>query len=1103
MAQLLPGNVAPTHRRSAPARMRRAVHVKDVVLTLLAVTGLLAPTACTRSRSSQPSPQQKTASATSARQSAVPGTGARLLNDKQRRQVLLGLGSSWRYLDGGMDPGAGWAAPAFNDESWKQGEAQLGFGEGDETTVLSFGADPASKPITTFFRAGFDLGPPGQVKRLFLRVVHDDGAVIYINGVEVLRRNLPVGPVTATTRALSALLNASDEESEIDLALFPSLLRPGRNVLAVEVHQHAPDSPELSFDLSLESGPSVLITRGPYLQMGGPTQATICWRTDVPVRGRVTATARDAGQPPLLVEEPTPVRDHQVRLAGLAADTRYDYTVGTLEEVLAGGDGNHHFLTAPPPGTRRPTRVWVIGDSGTADLNAAAVYNSYLSTMDLQRPADLWLMLGDNAYWSGTDDEYQRAVFDLYTELLPRVFLWPALGNHETYFHAQGQPYLDIFNLPTRGEIGGLASGTELYYSFDHGDIHFVVLDSMVSSRAPGGAMLTWLKADLEATTRTWLVALWHHPPYSKGHHDSDNASGVDPELRDMRQNAVPILEEHGVDLVLSGHSHAYERSYLLQGHHGLSETLDDQMKLDHGSGRPRESGAYTKVSAGRGPREGAVYAVAGSSGQAHGPLTRHPAMFVSMLTLGSLVLDIDGLRLTGTFLDSQGKVQDDFVIEKGVPPATLPPDRPRALTAVAEGADGVSLNWRYDGRDETGFVVERALEGESFVARHRMGANAAAWRDTGVPSGMRIWYRVRATNAAGASEPSNEAGVLLVQELSDAGRMPNDGSTPLPDVAVKPEPQLRAGGGGGCQVARAGDAERGAWWLLAMTLLVGWIAFRRRRPHLMTPLPLAMLVMLATSPSAKAHGLVSEALNRANAEIARAPRDAAAHARRAELHRQSGDALAALADLQRAQDLDPSLPQLQLRLGLTSLEAGQPHRARAHIERQLAATPGHPQALLLRGRLSANLGDHGAAARDYQAAVDALAARATPDEHLLLVNTLVRAGQPQRAAQALERASRLLGPVASLELAAIDLSLARGRHEEALRRIDRLAQTSPRPDGWLLRRADILLAGGRRQEAAQAYARARAAIAQARDTPARRSLLLRAQQGLAQASAR
>jgi hypothetical protein len=154
-----------------------------------------------------------------------------------------------------------------------------------------------------------------------------------------------------------------------------------------------------------------------------------------------------------------------------------------------------------------------------------------------------------------------------------------------------------------------------------------------------------------------------------------------------MRANMLPILEQYGVDLVLSGHSHSYERSYLLDGHYGPSSTLTAAMKKDAGSGRPAETGAYAKPSTGPAPHEGAVYVVAGSSGQTSGfgPGAPHPAMFVSLNNLGSMVLDLNGDRLDVAFLRENGSTPDTFTLVKGTVGGNLPPDV--SLTSPANGS--------------------------------------------------------------------------------------------------------------------------------------------------------------------------------------------------------------------------------------------------------------------------------------------------------------------------------------------------------------------------------------------------------------------------------
>ena len=405
------------------------------------------------------------------------------------------------------------------------------------------------------------------------------------------------------------------------------------------------------------------LARGPYLQDGRPDAIVVRWRTD---RGADAVVRYGPALDDLRFEarDTRAIRDHVIALSGLTPGTRYVYTIGSSTGTLAGAAGELSFTTAPARGTRKPLRIWALGNSGTADSNARHVRDAY-RVWSGDRVPDVWLMLGDNAYQSGTDAEFQAAVFGVYPDYLSRAVLWPTLGNHDGISadsESQSGPYYDIFTLPSAGEAGGLASGTEAYYSFDYANLHFICLDSYETDRSPDGAMMTWMRADALATRQDWTIAFWHHPPYSKGSHDSDRES----ELIDMRTAALPILESTGVDLVLTGHSHSYERSFLLDGHYGPSSSLTPAMKKDPGSGREEGSGAYAKPTVGPAPHEGAVYLVAGSSGQASGGPLNHPAMYLSLNSLGSLVLDVDGERLDATFLDDKAQALDHFTLIKG-----------------------------------------------------------------------------------------------------------------------------------------------------------------------------------------------------------------------------------------------------------------------------------------------------------------------------------------------------------------------------------------------------------------------------------------------------
>jgi hypothetical protein len=651
--------------------------------------------------------------------------------------TLVPLGATWKYRDDGTNQGTTWKSPAFNDSAWASGPAELGYGDADEATVVNGG--PATNHfVTTYFRTTFNVADPAALNSLRIRLLRDDGAVVYINGTEVRRDNMPSGTISFTTLASSAL-GAPAESTFYETSISKSSLVAGANVIAVEVHQANATSTDVSFNLELTGVDTTSVTRGPYLQNGTPNSVIVRWRTSVPTNSRVsfgTSPASLAAN----VDDPTLTTEHQIQLSGLTPNTQYYYSVGTTSTPLAAGS-DHSFFTPPPAGTVQPTRVWVLGDSGTKDALAAAVRNGYASFTGA-RNTDVWLMLGDNAYENGTDAEFEAAVFDMYPSFLRQSVLWSTIGNHDTAQSTNPAltiPYFQMFNFPTAGEAGGVASGTEKYYSFDYANIHFICLDSMTSSRQPGSPMLTWLQTDLESTTQHWIVAFWHHPPYSKGSHNSD----TETPLMEMRQNVLPILEAAGVDLVLAGHSHNYERSFFINGHYGLSATFSGANLIDGGDGRQTGTGVYAKP-AGLPANQGAVYITAGNGGHvtswvggstAEFNPNPHPAMYYSALHVGSLVLDVDGERMDVKLIRETGMVDDFFSIVKNI--TNISPTV--SVTSPTEGATFAApadIAITADANDSDGSIAQVDFYGSgTLIGAANSAPYSVTWNDVAAGS--------------------------------------------------------------------------------------------------------------------------------------------------------------------------------------------------------------------------------------------------------------------------------------------------------------------------------------------------------------------------------
>ncbi len=576
--------------------------------------------------------------------------------------VAIALGAEWKYLDDGSNQGTAWYSPSFDDTTWSLGLAELGYGEGDEATVVSYGNDPSNKYLTTYFRKTFEVVNLNDwIFGARLDLLRDDGAVVYLNGNEVYRTNMPAGTISYNTAASAT----AAEGVFVTEYLTQNQFVQGTNTIAVEIHNRSITSSDISFDLKLERSAAAVVVRGPYLQKGTPTSMILKWRTN---------TVTDAGvwygsSPNSLTffeSSPTLSIDHEIELTGLTAATKYYYAVGSSSDAFAGGDVAHYFVTSPLPDAQDPYRLWVLGDCGTANNNQRAVRDAY-QNFNGSTHSDMILLLGDNAYNDGLDEEYQTAIFEnMYEDFLINSVVWSCPGNHDYYSGAdaatQTGTYYDIFSFPKNGEAGGLPSGTEAYYSFDYGNIHIISLDSHDSDRSVNGPMLTWLANDLAANTKDWIIAIWHHPAYTKGSHDSD----IESRLIQMRQNALPILEDAGVDLILAGHSHSYERSKFVKGHYGHSSTFNGTMTVQEGSGKENVDVAYTKYHDGHFGGDGAVYITAGSSGKISGGSLNHPVMYASMSTLGSVVVDVEGDRMEVKFVSSIGLVDDYFTITKG-----------------------------------------------------------------------------------------------------------------------------------------------------------------------------------------------------------------------------------------------------------------------------------------------------------------------------------------------------------------------------------------------------------------------------------------------------
>ena len=623
-----------------------------------------------------------------------------LVNHSIAQDTLIRYGQNlagapqWKYYGGGNNLNAvTWKDLTYAETGWITGNSALGFGASapvrntniPENNSSAGGGIAGSRYPTLYFRKTINIPNPGSYTNFKINAKFDDAIVVWVNGSEGYRNNITANPGYATLATGS--ISNNNGATALSGSINPSYFVTGDNIIAVEIHQVNATSSDLFFDMELiaNTGSGAAVTRNPYLQMGSQNAITLRWKTDIATNSRVRyGTA--LGSPAGVTDSSTVTTDHEVRISGLMTDTKYYYEVGEFAGATftkQQGAADNYFTTLPPPSATRSIRIVAFGDCGRNEFsyqtNTLNAYKTFVGSP--ATAADAWLLLGDNAYNNGLAAEYDANFFGVYgSNILKNHLLFPVPGNHD-YANLEANktnralPYYSNFNLPKNAECGGVASNTEAYYSYNIGDIHFLALDSYGKEGANTlydtlGAQAVWVKADLAANTKKWVIAYWHHPPYTFGSHTSDGET----DLQAVRDKFIRILERNGVDLVINGHSHAYERSYVLKGFFGNSNTFSKPVHAaDNSSAKYNGSVNSCPYNFPSGKiNHGTVYVVAGSSGagtastysQFNDPNGSHP---FSLNAGGCFILDIQGNRLDAKFLRDNGTIGDKFTIMKDV----------------------------------------------------------------------------------------------------------------------------------------------------------------------------------------------------------------------------------------------------------------------------------------------------------------------------------------------------------------------------------------------------------------------------------------------------
>lgn len=462
--------------------------------------------------------------------------------DNYSQTTLISSGSQWKYLDNGSNQGTTWISSSFNDTSWAQGNAELGYGDGDEATVVSYGSSTTNRHITTYFRKTFSIATASFLSYT-LKVKRDDGVAVFVNGNRVFTDNLPTGALYNTL----ASSTASDDGGSFQTTTLPAnTFNTGNNTIAVEIHQSSSSSSDISFDLILEGN----TTAGP------PTQKHIRWGTTKNSLEGLTVSWTNSISATTDKIKWGYTTSYEQGESNVNSRTGYSVTTNKFFSFLFPGILNPNstiyyslydsvsgtwseqktYITSPPINTTN-FRFAALGDS----RNNVGVWNNISNLTKGKNPA-FTLFNGDIIDVANSNSQWNDW-FDMGKNFLDSNLVYHAQGNHDE--ETSGSYYTNIFDLPKNNP-----ANTELYYSVDYGEAIFICLNS---EDAGNSTQLTWLRNTLAANSnKKWKIVSFHRPFYTVGTH----AGEMDPYWNTWYK----AFDDYGVDLVLNGHDHHYSR---------------------------------------------------------------------------------------------------------------------------------------------------------------------------------------------------------------------------------------------------------------------------------------------------------------------------------------------------------------------------------------------------------------------------------------------------------------------------------------------------------------------------------------------------------------
>jgi phosphodiesterase/alkaline phosphatase D-like protein len=654
-------------------------------------------------------------------------------------QTIFAAGASWKFLDNGSNQGTAWRAASFSDAAWASGLAELGYGDGGEATVVN-GGPTSSRFITTYFRRSISIPSVATFTGYTMNVKRDDGVVVYVNGTEVYRNNMPTGAIAFNTVAAAT---ASDDGASFLSANLPaSAFVAGTNVIAVEIHQRNGTSSDISFDMSLIGVEGNSAVNEVIYQWSGamkPTSATVVAKlTNASTTCRLVVSTSSSLSNPILSANATASSSNnfmaKMVVNGLTPNTSYFYAVQSGGVTDNSSDDIGQFKT---PASGAFSYTFAVG-------SCAVSSNHQAYTLMRNKAPLMFVMTGDFHYANPNSTSISTHRLPYEQNMLsqtpsrnfllqtPFAFVW---DDHDYCGNNSGGASTGRANARQAYQEYvphyALAAGTgnvPIYQSFTIGRVHFILSDlrsERASGTIMGSAQKAWFKNECLFAKNNNLMIAWVSG-VSFGGNQTDNWGGFTAERTELsnffRDNNIANM------FILSGDAHML--------------AIDNGSNHDFSSGtnNPYDYPVFQAAAINNsGSTKGGTYSQGGTFPNPSSSTGQYGMVEVTDNGASTITIKFTGYRTSGN--TTTESVLTTYTFTRTLSSVARLTAADFSLRSVKQGRQ-IQLSWNKAEQAEM-LALERSSDGENYEQIATVNAADGTYGDLDAVSGWN-YYRVK-----------------------------------------------------------------------------------------------------------------------------------------------------------------------------------------------------------------------------------------------------------------------------------------------------------------------------------------------------------------------